>query len=170
MALIVEDGTGMSDSESYQSVAGADAYHTKFGNTSWGGLSTSVKELALRKATQYLDNKYGGRWLGSRSYRDQALDFPRYGIIDRDGYVTDFDAMPADLLNATSELALISVTEDLEPDVAPEDSGAVEAERVQVGPIAIDESYAGALSTEKKYTRAERFLRSLITSTGANRG
>ena len=68
MALIVEDGTGVSGAESYISVVDADDYHTNHGNTSWGSADTTAKEIALRKASEYLDGKYGKRWLGIRMY------------------------------------------------------------------------------------------------------
>ena len=67
MSLIVEDATGLSTAESYLSVANADTYHASYtGSTAWSGASTGTKERALRRATQYLDSVYGGRWLGER--------------------------------------------------------------------------------------------------------
>lgn len=37
MSLIVEDGTGLPDAESYASVAFADAYFTARNNSAWTG-------------------------------------------------------------------------------------------------------------------------------------
>lgn len=54
MALIVEDGTGLADAESYLSVADADTYHADRNNEAWQDYSTAEKEAALRKATQYI--------------------------------------------------------------------------------------------------------------------
>lgn len=76
MTLIVEDGTGLPTAESYASVAFADAYHTAFGNTTWTG-ADSEKEIALRKATQYLDTEYS--FVGSKKLPAQALEWPRVG-------------------------------------------------------------------------------------------
>ena len=68
MVLIVEDGTGKADAESYLSVADADTYHTKHGDSAdWDGASTGDKEEALRMGTQYLDATYNTLWIGSRA-------------------------------------------------------------------------------------------------------
>ena len=55
MTLIVEDGTGKSDAESFASVASADAQMTALGITIWTSLVTEEKEQALRRATQYME-------------------------------------------------------------------------------------------------------------------
>ena len=74
MALVVEDGTGLSTAESYISVADADTYHSDRGNALWTG-TDAVKEEALRQATEYLDATYD--WKGSISLTTQALNWPR---------------------------------------------------------------------------------------------
>ena len=86
MSLIVEDGTGRADAESYASVSVADAYHTARGNTAWAALATTaLKEAALRKATDYLGQTYGLRWKGYRMTTTQALDWPRE-LVCRPGF------------------------------------------------------------------------------------
>lgn len=170
MSLIVEDGTGLANADSYLSVADADTYHSNLGNTSWGALSTPNKELALRKATKYLDHRYFYRWRGARSYRQQGLDWPRYQVIDRDGYLLDFDELPQALKNATAEAALIASSEDLEPDVAADDSGSLSSEMVKVGPVEISQAYVGGKSTVKTFTKVARELQRLLSDTGAERG
>lgn len=75
MALVVEDGTGLANAESYVSVADADAYHVDFGNTAWASSTEPAKEAALRRATQYLDSRY--RYRGEPLTDTQALAWPR---------------------------------------------------------------------------------------------
>ena len=53
MTLVIEDGTGKSNAESYISVADADTYHSNRGNTDWAALTTAEKERLLRIATDY---------------------------------------------------------------------------------------------------------------------
>jgi hypothetical protein len=77
VALVVEDGTGLANAESYASVAEADAYHADRGNAAWAALATAVKEQALRKATEYMSQAYRIRWAGFRVKATQALDWPR---------------------------------------------------------------------------------------------
>jgi hypothetical protein len=74
--LTVEDGTGLPDADSYVSVAACDAYHAAMGNDGWDA-TVSAKEVALRRATQYVDSRY--RFRGAPLNVNQALDFPRIG-------------------------------------------------------------------------------------------
>ena len=76
MSIIVEDGTGLTTAVAYVAVADADAYHTAMGNTAWTG-TDAAKEIALRRATQYLDNRYTYR--GTRLTSTQALEWPQIG-------------------------------------------------------------------------------------------
>ena len=74
MAIIVEDGTGLTTAETFVSVADADAYHLAMNNATWTG-AEAVKESALRRAAQYIDTRY--RYKGERKNLNQALEWPR---------------------------------------------------------------------------------------------
>lgn len=121
MALIVEDGTGKSDAESYASVAQADQYHVGLGNSDWSALDTTQKEQALRRASEYLQQVYAGRWAGYRTTDAQALDWPR-SYVPREatasgtGYYPS-NQIPVDLIKASAELALKSRFGPLLPDI-----------------------------------------------------
>jgi hypothetical protein len=117
MALIVEDGSGKSDSESYISVADASSYHTARGNTAWAALATdALREAALRRATDYMRQAYRSRWQGYKVNEDQALDWPRYDV-EVEGYAIDSDIVPTEIKNACAELALRASAADLNPDL-----------------------------------------------------
>jgi len=105
MALIVEDGSGKSDSESYISVTDADTRQAALGLTDWAGLSTAEKEQLLRQAADYMLQVYRSGWKGNRMLSTQALDFPRYGIVV-DGFDIGNDVVPAEVANACADLAL----------------------------------------------------------------
>lgn len=120
MALIVESGAGMVDSESYVSVAYADAYCVAHGLAAWAG-ADAVKEVALRKATQYLDSMYDFK--SERISYTQALAFPR--VL----WAWDYPEMNR-LRNACCELAVKALTGALFADVEPQ-----QVIRVKVGPI-----------------------------------
>jgi hypothetical protein len=106
MALIVEDGTGLSNSESYASVAFADTYCANMGFTSW--TSVADKEAALRQATAYMLQVYRQSWQGYRVKLAQALDWPRVGVVT-DRFVTILSTVvPLDVQKACVELALRS--------------------------------------------------------------
>lgn len=115
MALIVEDGTGLSTAESYISVANASTYHTARGNAAWAALaSDTVREQSLRKATDYMGQVYRARWAGCRYTTTQALDWPRDGVsIDEGMTVIEIDEIPAEVTRACAELALKAASESL---------------------------------------------------------
>ena len=139
MSLIVEDGTGKSNAESYISVADADTYHSNRDNTDWAALTTAEKERLLRIATDYMVAVYRLRWDGYRYVNTQALDWPRIYVPVRDicsvnaypEYV-DFDVVPVQVKNACAELALKANNETL---LADQTQSVI---REKVGPIEVE--------------------------------
>jgi hypothetical protein len=134
--LVVEDGSGLVNAESYLSVADATAYHVKFGNA-WSDPDTAKLESSLRAATQYIDSAY--RFRGCRLNPLQALQFPRdartmwslYGAIG-------IETWPVPRLQqACAELAMRALNSKLYTDQA---DTAVTSETV--GPISV--TYASA--------------------------
>jgi hypothetical protein len=114
MALIVEDGSGLSNAESYCSVAFADNYFSNLGITAWA--SVTNKEAALRAATEYMLQTYRSSWKGRRTVYTQSLDWPRVGVvIDRFIYVKS-NIVPVEIQKACAELALKSTIQTLLPD------------------------------------------------------
>lgn len=137
MTLVVTPGA--SDADSYASIAEADAYLALVGGA-WTGTNAD-KEMALRRATAWIDATYEGRWGGWRKNgRDQALSWPRYGVYDAEGFVVAFDAIPAEIRNATCQAAARELAKPgaLAPDVV---SGTI-ARRKKVGPLEVE--YAGS--------------------------
>jgi len=151
MTLEVEDGTGLDDAESYVSVAEADAYFTALGNDNWTG-STSVKEAALRKATEYLDATYN--WRGLIFSVEQTLGWPRTGVYDREGRDLA-ESVPLRVKKATYELALASLTEDLLPITSSQNY--IKSE--QVGSLAV--TYRDDAPVDRIYRCADRLLTGL---------
>lgn len=113
--------TPLNVAESYCSVADADTYHAARGRASWAALTTTVKEECLRKATDYIEQKYYGLWSGDRVESAQTLSLPRLNMPNKDYgngmlyYASD--AIPAGVVRACAELALKSNTVELLPDV-----------------------------------------------------
>lgn len=108
MALEVEDGTGKSNADSYVSAADATTYHAAYGNAAWAALTDASKEVALRKATRYIDTHY--KFRGTKKLSTQALEWPRYDYATDD---IDETWPPLRLKNACCELAFLSLTNDL---------------------------------------------------------
>lgn len=105
MTVIVEDGTGLADANSYVSEDEADTYADDRGITAWSD-SAADKEAALVRATTTLDATYRNRFSGSRlNGRAQALEWPRLNSYDYLGNLLDDDEVPIEVRDATIELA-----------------------------------------------------------------
>ena len=152
MSIIIEDGTGKSDAESFISVADASTYFTARGVTTWDALDTGEetvnREAALRKATDYLTAVYRDRWEGVRYTETQALDWPRAGVV-RDSWAVDTDEVPIEVQNAEAELALKSASDDLLADqtqgVVKEKVGVIEVEYSEHSPARVRYSFIDAM-------------------------
>lgn len=133
MALIVENGTGLPNAESYCSVAEASSYFSLRGNEAWADVEN--KEAALRKATDYMMARYGSRWLGYRATTTQALDWPRRSVPLQDqSYVYAFlpeNQVPEVVKRACAELAFLASSTDLQPNLERAESS------VTVGDISV---------------------------------
>lgn len=168
--LNVETGAASPDAESYASVADANAYLLARGFEAWGRLSIENREMALRRATDFMSQLYGERWGGYRRTFDQALDWPRAEVQRRDaptvygsvsGYGGNYypsDAVPVGVVNACALLAAKSTEGDLMPDLDP----AVAAE--SIGGVSV--SYAPGASRLPRYPAVDNMLSPYLRSGG----
>lgn len=169
MSLIVETGSGLTNANSYISVADADTYVADHGNESvWTAATTAQKEAALRNATQYIDLQYGSKFKSSKTNIDsgsrQALQFPRIAVTDDDGYLYDDDEMPDCLKHATVEAALrILAGDDL---LGVLDSATIQSESSSVGPLSESITYVGGKPAVKRYPKIYALLKPIINDTG----
>jgi hypothetical protein len=102
--LTVEDGSASASADTYRSLEAADLYHVNRGNTDWSG-TDAERSRKLRRGTTYMDNRYLGRWKGTKATSGQALQWPRSGVTDEDGNVISSDAIPQKILDACCEAA-----------------------------------------------------------------
>ena len=160
MALIVEDGTGLSTAESYASVVECDTYLASRGITIWSPLLTAEKEQALRRATAYMVQKYRTLWKGQRVTATQKLDWPRWNVQLPDLYGTvnayvPYNQIPTTLKEALCELALVAAAGDLNFVKTP----AVVSK--QVGPLKV--VYDVNASAENRYVYIDNMLGIYLT-------
>lgn len=113
MAFTVEDGTGLPTANAYISEADADTYHADRGNAAWAAAASADKETAIVRATDFLDQEF--TWQGVRRTDTQRLEWPREDVFDAEDAEVAFDAVPRQIEEATAEVALIALTEDLAP-------------------------------------------------------
>jgi hypothetical protein len=161
----VEDGTIVTAANSYATVAYADDYNLNHdADAVWIALTTANKQSNLRKATAYLDRKYGPRWLGTRLGIVQVLDWPRSGMYTRDDFSLANDEIPDKLMAACVEAAIRSANgESLFPDIDPAtNGGTISYERVKIGPIEESKSYAGGKSQLARYPIIDSLLTEFI--------
>jgi hypothetical protein len=167
--LVVEDGSGIANANSYTSVSFSLAHFDNRANpAAWSGAATAVQEAALRQATFYLEDVYGANWRGAKASEAQALSWPRSGVTDGDtGFGYDSDEIPTRLQEAVCELALRVVDGDtLNPDVAVGAAG-VTTSAVSIGSVSISESYAGSSSTAPRFPEVHQKLRPLLAVSSA---
>lgn len=166
-ALVVETGAGLTDANSFTSVADADSYFLHLDNPEvWTSASTAEKEAALRQATTYLQDKYGGSWRGSQSSSTQALAWPRGGVTDANtGFGYDSDEMPRGLRDATAEVSLRRLQGvSLRPDIGAGTDG-ISASSISIGPISINDTFAGTQASYPRFPEVESKVRPLLSST-----
>jgi len=146
MALTVEDGTGLVAADAYISVADADIYFTASANTTWTSVATPTKEIAIVKATRYMEKRFGMKWKGLISSSAQALGWPRRYVYDKLG--TELvDQVPVQIALACAEYAVQALVNPLIPetvypiaDGAPVPFGRINRKVEKVGPI-YEETY-----------------------------
>lgn len=161
MAFTVEDGSGVEDANAYITVAYANEYFTDRGISAWTG-ADSVKEIAIIKATDYIEKVYGDKFLGYKNDEDQSLAWPRNGDDEEVG-------LPKALKQATAEYALRALSAALLPDPTVSATGKfITAESKKVGPIEKSFEYSEAMGVELivPYPAADMLLRSLVYAGG----
>ena len=155
MPLIHEDGTGVLNADSYVSVAEADAYHSLRGNDAWGLIGTETKEALLRKASDYITDKYRGAFIGNVYYNGNILAWPRFSHEIR-YYNLLSVGVPLEVRQATAELALIANTENLTPNISRG------KKRVKVGSIEVE--YDGNSPMQTQFVTASLRLTAYLRS------
>lgn len=125
LILIVEDGTGLSNSNSYASRATGDAYAaSRLYADDWEGASDNLKDRSLAMASRIIDQEFV--FNGFKVIATQALQWPRVQCSDPDAQVTvqagarqffpgpwiDPTIVPREVVDATCELAMQMLKSD----------------------------------------------------------
>lgn len=166
MALIVEDGTGLDNSNAYIDVAFADAYFTLRGNAEWLALSTTDKESAIVDGTDYADLRWGPVLSGRPLVYTQALQMPRYGLYDRYGRLVE--GVPEAWKRAVCEYAYQSSKKNLiaDPSTTPKE---IKRKKTVVGPITTEVEYVDGAEQAGSfidYTKGDAYAKQFVYSNG----
>lgn len=122
---------------SYASVVEADAYFgDRLYSTAWTSATADQKAAALLMAAKILDTRV--QWEGDKSDYNQAMQWPRTGVRDRQGYVStivyiDLNVVPKWLKDAQCEQAITLLKGD-----STGDSDTKGLSSLSVGPIKLD--------------------------------
>lgn len=170
MSIVVETGTGLSNAETYETVAAWRTYVAARGPASTA--TDDLVEQAMRRATAYLAGHYAGQWPGYKlNGRSQALDWPRTSVVDSSGYDVPSDSVPAEVIAAHSEATLREVASPgaLVPDFLPADQK-IKSEKIgQIEVVYAEPNVDNAGSNQPTYKLIDELLYPLLLSGGTGR-
>lgn len=162
MALIVEDGSGVANANSYVSVVNYRTWATARGlslppETPEGDLSI---EQAAIKVTDYLEIEFC--YQGEQVEDDQSLSWPRVGVVLKGKDFAE-DEIPKNLVTASYYLinAVLNGAE-LMPNVSGNATDYIKKEKV--GPIETEYADPTQFDGKTTFTAVERLLESLLGS------
>lgn len=170
MAFLLEDGTGLANSNGYIDIAYFDTWHGDRGASSLVALTQVLKEAAIIQATMYIDSRF--IFKGNKVNNSQALEFGRENL-----YVDDIlqPAIPPALQRAVAIYSgNIASGESLY--INSSASGrSVKKEKVVLGPLQEETEYFGGerdskLSSVAKFRcipEADNFMKKLIYNFGS---
>ncbi len=165
MVLIIEDGTGIAGADSYNTTLVIDNYNLAHKvDATWIALGDPAKELNARLAAQYMENKYRNRWKSRRTNELQGLSFPRAGIHDYDSILIASNAIPQELQDAQSELAIESANNVALLATLTTQTGSIKRELARVGDLVSDITYNAGQSPNPVFQLVDGLLRDLILS------
>ena len=139
MTLIIEDGQGLPDAESYASAEELTMYAVKFGAVIPEGVP--AQEALLRRAALAMD---GMTWKGRKMNSEQALSWPRREVL------LDHEIKPNNYLPARIHYGQMALAAEIhQDDIDPIDKrkGAVTLERVEG---AVTREYATISNTSNR--------------------
>lgn len=143
--------------DTFISVADADTYFgTRLYSTTWTGATTADKERALRMATAILNRE---RWAGGITSANQLLAWPRSGAIDQEGRAVSPTAIPTAVRDATCELAMALLIDDL-----TQNDGNAGVKTVQAGSVRIE--YNGQAPARRLPDMVTAIIRPLLSPPG----
>lgn len=160
MTIVVEDGTGVEDANSYVSLDDCAAYCLARGLT-FATSPSSLGEQALIRATAAIDSSYRGRFPGYKAnFRSQGLEWPRAVAYDAEGDLIPGDEVPVEIVNATCEAAVreFATPGSMAPDL--ERGGSVK--RLKAGSVEIE--YGANAMARTTFTVIDGILSAILES------
>lgn len=141
--MIVETGAGLSNATSLCGLSTGDGYNSRHPDgDSWEFRDDAEKEMLLEAATMRLQD--GVNWYGRKTRRTQALDWPRTGVTDKDGWTIPSNEIPLQVSYAVAELArILGERRDAGQNTT---TPSAPLKKVEIGPISIEMATPAASS------------------------
>lgn len=158
MALIIEDGTGKPDAQSYASVETLRAYAKARGESIPSDTPSCERLLLIA-----MDYMRGLDYIGERASKEQAHDWPRVGVVI-DGFPYAKHELPRQLEQAQCALAIEAQRIELLPTAPANTSGPVIEQTV--GPITTVYANTGRVRSVPAVAKADVLLRVLLRRKG----
>lgn len=169
ITLIIEDGTGKVDANSYIDVAAAEAYLENSGRLgTWQNIGEELRKSVLIQGTDYLDQTYRRRYKGVRFSSAQRLEWPREDVFDELGEELDVADIPEAIGQAVVEYAVEAISGPLAPTPTVDETGrTVLQKRERVDVLEESTTYRDrATPAFKRFPRAELVIRRWLKRTG----
>lgn len=166
MAFTVEDGTGLADANAYISVDAFKEYHDDRGGD-YSSYSDEQIQQGIVRATDYIERRFGARFVGSRETATQSLSWPRQYAYYKD--LREALLVPLPVQQATAEYGLRALAATLAPDPDYDGTNGKVVEREErAGPIVERYKFGqgGVIYTFRKYPLADAILSELTYSPG----
>jgi hypothetical protein len=161
MAIIVEDGSGLTNAQAMTSVAEANRYFAARGEAE---PPVATMEAALVRGWQYIENAYRGRWKGRKVWELQALAWPRQGVIDEEDFEIQPNVVPKLVKDANCHAALLHI-QGVDLVVGASATTTLTREINKVGDVSSEKEYATAASQrDSVFLVIDGFLSGLVLS------
>lgn len=163
MTLVLEDGDGVEDANSYVDEDTFDEYLDTRSLT----VSDGDKEAALIRASTAIDARYSASYPGyQKSGRDQGLQWPRAAAYDVSGWLIRDDEVPKEVIQATCEAAVRELASpgSMMPDL--ERGGQIQS--LRAGSVGI--TYAANATAKTTFTLIDGIMANILSSMGGSGG
>jgi hypothetical protein len=154
VALIVEDGSGLPDSNAYVDIPYVSGYLLGEQLEAWEALEEPEREAAIIRATRYIDSL---EFYGTRRTLEQGLSWPRAGV-EYDGF--EITGVPQKVKQATAEcVALVMQDAELFSEEADVE---IAGEKVDVISVSYRTRQAGEKKEATKFEVINKLLKGFM--------
>lgn len=161
VTLTVETGAGLTNSNTYLSLADAVTYIGDYISTAtgWDALaSDAAKNACLAIAGRWIDMRFEQDAKGYALSTDQAMMFPRGGVGLWKGAWLDSSVIPQKLKDAQCEVAVYWADNPDELGIDLGDGGAITDQTIKLGDLDVSRKYGGVKTGSAIYSKVKDLM------------